>query len=60
MNHAIDTFTAPSRNKGYGTKAGGVTGHRENGKLLHGNGCKLGGANCFECKLRDCKWSYGK
>jgi hypothetical protein len=55
MNHAIDTFTAPSRNKGYGDKAGGVTGHRENGKLLHGNGCRWGN-DCFTCKLFDCKY----
>lgn len=25
-------------------------------RLCHGNGCKIGGNNCFECKLPDCSW----
>jgi len=26
-------------------------------RLLYGNGCILGGPNCFECKLPECKWN---
>jgi len=42
--------------------SGGQVGHRKtrNGKviqLLHGNGCKKGGDNCFECKLPDCVYN---
>jgi hypothetical protein len=27
--------------------------------LLYGSGCKIGGNDCFNCRLPDCMWDSG-
>lgn len=61
MTHAIDTFTAPSKLKGYGEKAGATAGHiKHTPEQVKAMSHCESHDNCFTCPIDPNNCRYGR